>query len=152
MKSSNIRHHQDHAQSKGRNGNSRLQTIPRRGQAARAVRAGKGQSQPRRDFTYQMQAGFFAKTSGGAGQSPSASQGAPAVHPENWAAETGKVTSRSDCAHQTPEILGPGKGTKRSPNRICASEGYLSTEPERLRRGSARSLGTASDGSRLSIV
>ena len=52
-KSSNIRHRQDRAQSKGWNGNSRLQTIPRRGQAARAVRAGKGQLQPQRDFTYQ---------------------------------------------------------------------------------------------------
>ena len=47
----------------------------------------------------------------------------------------GKATSRSDRARQTPELLGPGKGTKCSPNRICASEGYLSAEPERLRLG-----------------
>ena len=72
---------------------------------------------------------------GGAGQSSSDSQGAPAVHPENRAAEAEKATSHSDRARQTPELLGPGKGTKRSPNRICASEGYLSTEPERLRPG-----------------
>ena len=45
------------------------------------------------------------------------------------------MTSRSNCARQTPELLGPGKGTKRSPNRICASEGYLSAEPEQLRLG-----------------
>ena len=45
------------------------------------------------------------------------------------------MTSRSDRARQTPELLGSRKGTKRSPNRICASEGYLSTEPERLRPG-----------------
>ena len=63
-----------------------------------------------------------------------------------------KVTSRNDRARQTPELLGPGKGTKRSPNRICASEGYLSAEPERLGWGRARSLGPAPDGSRLSIV
>ena len=62
------------------------------------------------------------------------------------------MTSRSNRARQTPELLGPGKGTKHSPSRICASEGYLSAEPERLRPGSARSLGPASDGSRLSIV
>ena len=41
-----------------------------------------------------------------------------------------KVISRSDCARQTPELLGPGKGTKRRPNRTCASKGYLSTKPE----------------------
>ena len=63
-----------------------------------------------------------------------------------------KATSCSDHARQTPELLGPGKGTKRSPDQICASEGYLSAEPERLRPGSARSLGPAPDGSRLSIV
>ena len=45
------------------------------------------------------------------------------------------MISRSDCTHQTPELLGPGKGTKHRPNQICASEGYLSVEPERLRPG-----------------
>ena len=59
-----------------------------------------------------------------------------------------KAISHSDHARQTPELLGPGKGTICSPNRICASEGYLSG----LDQGSARSLGLASDGSRLSIV
>ena len=34
-----------------------------------------------------------------------------------------------------PELLGPGKGTKRRPNQICTSEGFLSAEPERLRQG-----------------
>ena len=47
----------------------------------------------------------------------------------------GKVISRSDRARQTPELLGPGKGTKRRPNLICASEGYLRAKPERLRPG-----------------
>ena len=62
------------------------------------------------------------------------------------------MTSRGDRARQTPELLGPGKGTKRSSSRICASEGCLSAEPERLGPGSARSLGPAPDGSRLSIL
>ena len=62
------------------------------------------------------------------------------------------MTSRGDRARQTPELLGPEKGTKRSPSRICASEGCLSAEPERLGPGSARSLGPAPDGSRLSII
>ena len=47
----------------------------------------------------------------------------------------GEAMSRSDRAHQTPELLGPGKGTKRRPNRLCASEDYLRAEPERLRPG-----------------
>ena len=46
-----------------------------------------------------------------------------------------KAISRSDRARQTPELLGPGKGTKRRPNRICASEGYLRAKPEQLRPG-----------------
>ena len=75
---------------------------------------------------------------GGAGQSSSDSQGAPAVHPENRAAEAEKATSHSDRARQTPELLGPGKGTKRSPSRICASEGCLSAEPERLGPGKCK--------------
>ena len=45
------------------------------------------------------------------------------------------MTSRGDHARQTPELLGPGKGTKRSPSRICASEGCLSAEPEQLGPG-----------------
>lgn len=45
------------------------------------------------------------------------------------------MTSRGDRARQTPELLGPGKGTKRSPSRICASEGCLRAEPERLGPG-----------------
>ena len=45
------------------------------------------------------------------------------------------MTSLGDRARQTPELLGPGKGTKCSPSRICASEGCLSTEPERLGPG-----------------
>ena len=76
------------------------------------------------------QASLLTKTSEGSGQSSSAWEGTPAVHPENWAAETGKVISRSNCTRQTPDILGPGR-----PNRICTSEGYLSAEPERLRPG-----------------
>ena len=45
------------------------------------------------------------------------------------------MTSRGNCARQTPELLGPGKGTKRSPSCICASEGCLRAEPERLGPG-----------------
>ena len=49
--------------------------------------------------------------------------------------QQGKAISRSDRARQTPELLGPGKGTKRRPNRICASEDYPRAEPEQLRPG-----------------
>ena len=49
--------------------------------------------------------------------------------------EQGKAISRSDRARHTPELLGPGKGAKRRPNRICTSEGYLRAKPEQLRPG-----------------
>ena len=49
--------------------------------------------------------------------------------------QQGKAISRRDRARQTPELLGPGKGTKRRPNQICTSEGYLSAKLERLRPG-----------------
>ena len=45
------------------------------------------------------------------------------------------MTSLGDRARKTPELLRPGKGTKHSPSRICASEGCLSAEPERLGPG-----------------
>ena len=67
---------------------------------------------------------------------------------QKTAAEAEKATSHSDRARQTPELLGPGKGTKRSPNQICTSEGYLSG----LDWGGLCSLGPASDGSWLSII
>ena len=79
------------------------------------------------------QASLLTKTSGGSGQSSATREGMPAIHPENWAAEMGKVISHSDCDRQTPELLGPGKGTKRRPNRTCASKGYPSAEPGRRR-------------------
>ena len=47
----------------------------------------------------------------------------------------GEAMSRSDRASLTPELLRPGKGTKHRPKLICASEGYLRAEPERLRPG-----------------
>ena len=87
-------------------------------------------AQERHYLPKRKQASLLTKTSGGSGQSSAAREGTPAIHPENWAAEMGKAISRSDCTHQTPELLGPGR-----PNRICASEGYLSAKPERLRPG-----------------
>ena len=62
----------------------------------------------------------------------------------------GKAISCSDCARQTPELLGPGKGTKRRPNQICASEGYLRAKLEWLRPGRCMQPRVASDGSRRS--
>ena len=87
-------------------------------------------AQERHYLSKCKQASLLTKTSGDSGQSSSAWEGTPVVHPENWTAETGKVISRSDHARQTPELFGPGRL-----NRICASEGYLSAEPEQLRMG-----------------
>ena len=66
--------------------------------------------------------------------------------------QQGKAISRSDRARHTPEPLGPGKGTKRRPNQICASEGYLRADLSGLDQGGACSLGLASDGSWQSNV
>ena len=56
------------------------------------------------------------------------------AHPGNWAAWTGEVIkvhrppgtvcSPSTCS---PELLRPGKGTKRMPNWVCAFAEYLGT-------------------------
>ena len=51
------------------------------------------------------QASLLTKTSWGSGQSTSAWEGAPVVHPENRAAGTGEVISHSDHTHQTPHHL-----------------------------------------------
>ena len=53
--------------------------------------------------------------------------------PRKLSGRAGKAISHSDLARQTPELLSPGKDTKRRPNQICASEGFLSAEPEWLR-------------------
>ena len=64
--------------------------------------------------------------------------------------QQGKAISRSNRARHTPELLAPGKGRKRRPNRICASEDYLRAEPEQLRPGRCMQPRVASDGSRQS--
>ena len=56
-----------------------------------------------------------------------------AAHPRNQAAETGEVIRHTTHLERVPlpsiwlpELLRPGKGTKLRPNRVCASEDYLS--------------------------
>ena len=82
------------------------------------------------------QASLLTKTSWDSERSTSTWEGAPVVHPENWAAGTGKAISRSDRARQTPELLGPGKGTKHRPNQSVplGTTGVPNPEWLRLRR------------------
>ena len=80
-------------------------------------------------YQTEKQASLLTKTSWGSGQSTSTWEGAPVVHPENRSAGTREAISHSNCARQntsSPELLGPGKGSKRRPNQICASEDYPS--------------------------
>ena len=60
--------------------------------------------------------------------------GTPTVHPGNRAAGTREVIKRTArlgrvCLPTTwsPELLGPGKGMKHRPNRVCASVEYPRT-------------------------
>ena len=60
--------------------------------------------------------------------------GALMVHPGNWVAGTGEVikmlgTPGTVCSPNTwsSELLGPGKGTKHRPNRLCALVEYPRT-------------------------
>ena len=63
--------------------------------------------------------------------------GAPTAHPGNRGAGTGEVIRctthlRRERSPNTwsPELLGPGKGTKRRPKWVCAFVEYLRTWPE----------------------
>ena len=44
------------------------------------------------------------------------------VHPENRVGGTAEAIRHSDCARQTPELLGPGKGTKCRTTRVPEPE------------------------------
>ena len=84
------------------------------------------------------QASLLTKTSWGSGRSPSAWEGAPVVHPENGAAGTGEVISRSDRAHQTPDHLSCsdlGRAQNAGPTLSVPLRTTQVPEPERLRPG-----------------
>ena len=55
--------------------------------------------------------------------------------------------SRSDCACQTPVLLGPGKDTKCRPTKSAPLRASWALSLRGLDRGGACSLGPASDGS-----
>ena len=61
-------------------------------------------------------------------------EGTPIVHPENRAAGTGEAIRCTPTwgwlrlpSTWSPELLGPGKGTKCRPNQVCTSEDYSNT-------------------------
>ena len=84
------------------------------------------------------QASLLTKTSWGSGQSSSAWEGAPVVHPKNPVAGTGEVISRSDHARQTPHHLSClelGKAQNTGPMESAPLRTIWVPEPERLRPG-----------------
>ena len=81
---------------------------------------------------------LLTTTSWGSGQSSSASEGASVVHPENWAAGTGEVISRSDCAQQTPHHLSCsdlGRAKNSGPTESAPLRTTQVPKHERLRPG-----------------
>ena len=84
----------------------------------------------------RKQASLLTKTSWGSGQSWSAWEGAPVVHPENQEAGTGEAISCSDCAHQTPHhlsCLDLGRAQNAGPTESAPLRTTWEPEPERLR-------------------
>ena len=82
------------------------------------------------------QASLLTKTSWGSGQSTSAWEGAPVVQPENQAAGTGEVISRSNCTLQTPHHLSClelGRAQNAGPTESAPLRTTQVPEPERLR-------------------
>ena len=139
VKSPNLRHHQACSQNKGLYRASQLQTISLRWQAARARgEVGGGNHSPRETLSTKKQAGFFAKTSWGSGQSTSTWEGAPVVHPENRAAGTGEATACSDRARHTPHHLSCsdlGRTQNAGPTESAPLRTTWVPESKRLRPG-----------------
>ena len=132
-KSPNLRHCQARSQNKGQSKASPLQTYPSPScdRQAKAARAGRGQLRPQEALSTKLQAGFVANQDflgfwtvniclrRCAGCTPRKLSG------RDW----GGNKSQKPYSPNTwsPELLGPGKGTKRRPNGVCAFEEYLST-------------------------
>ena len=84
------------------------------------------------------QASLLTKTSRGSGWSTSAWEGAPVIHPENWAGGMGEAISCSDHARQTPHHLSCsdlGKAQNAGPIESVPLRTTRVPEPERLRPG-----------------
>ena len=97
-----------------------------------------------------MQAGFFAKTSWGSGQSTSTWEGVLVVHPENRAAGTGEAISHRNRACQTPHhlsCLDLGRAQTQAHMSLCLWGLPECLNLSGLDLGVACSLGPASDSS-----
>ena len=84
------------------------------------------------------QASLLTKSSWGSGQSSSAWEGAPVVHPENRAAGTGEAISCSDHTLQTPHqpsCSDLGRAQNTGPMESVPLRTTWVTEPERLGPG-----------------
>jgi len=117
---------------KGLNRDSWLQTIPLQWQAARA---GRGQSQLERHYLQKCKQASLLRLLGVLeGQHPP--EKVHRLYTQKTKRRGGdKSQQRRSPNTSSPELLGPGKGTKRRPNQVCASEDYRAPEPEQLRPG-----------------
>ena len=133
MKSPNLRHHQARSQNKGLTRASRLQTSPSPtgDRQARAARARRGNHGPREASFTKLQAGFIANQD-------FLGFWMVDIHLRRCTSCTPRKPSGRDRRGNklqrphspntwSPELLEPGKGTKRRPNHVCAFEKYPST-------------------------
>ena len=160
MKSLNLRHRQACSQNKALSGASPLWThpSPTGDRQARAARVGRGNRGPREASFTKLQAGFIANQDSSGfctvdicreGRSHRSApqerhtarhtrEGAPVVHPENRAAGTGEVISRSDHACQAPGHLScsdRGRAQNTGPFKSTSLWSPREPEPEWLRPG-----------------
>ena len=127
-------------------------TILLRWQAGEGSKSQKGAiTAPERHYLPNCkQASLLTKVSWDSRWSTSAWEGALVVHPENRAAGTGEVISRSARTHQTPGHLSCsdlGRAQNAGPTESVPLRTTCVPEPEWLRLGSAYNPGPASDSS-----
>ena len=146
MKSPNLRHCQASSHNKGLSRASWLQIGPSPGRTGRwgQPEPERGNRGPREAPFTKLQAGFVAnqdflgfwmvdiRWEGHSQRSAPRRytrhtwEGTPIVHPENRAAGMGEAIRCTPTwgwlrlpSTWSPELLGPGKGTKRRPNQVC---------------------------------
>ena len=150
MKGPNLRHLQACSQNKELSRASQLQASlsPAGDRQARAARAGRGQSRPHRGIIYQTASKLRCQPrlleildgrhplrgSQPEISSPEETNGTPEKVRRLYTQKTerqgwGGDKSQRPCSPSTwsPELLGPWKGTKRRPNRVCTFEEYPSS-------------------------
>ena len=129
----NLRQCQARSQNKGLSRASQLQTgsPPSRDRQARAARAGRGNHAPREALSTKLQAGFVANRDflGFWTVDIRLRRRANCTPRKPSGRDGGDDKSQRPCSPNTwsLELLGPEKGTKCRPYRVCAFVDYSST-------------------------